>query len=387
LYDALIIGGGPIGSYIAKGLAAKGHSVGVLEKGSENRGKICCTGIVSKNCYQTYLKDKDLILKQGRSAKVYSPSGKLLNLNHKEDQAFIIDRNRLDSVIAADAIESGADFLHNHTVKNLEVCGNRVLVEYQNGTRVSAVEAKAVIIASGFNSGWFKQSGVKKELNFTIGAQIEVYHRDIEEIEIYIGKHLAPGFFGWLVPLDDKRALVGLMTKNSPNKYLKDFLNLLKERGKVALNGDKPAYRGITLQPPQRTYGERFIMVGDAAGQVKPLTGGGIYFGLLCADIAIKTIDRALNEDDMRAVKLATYEKEWKQKLNKEMQICRFARRVYSQLSNRQLDRLIDISNTFGIADEIAASDELDFDFHSRVIRKATTLPTVSKLLWRRIAA
>ena len=63
MYDALIIGGGPIGSYIAKGLAAKGHSVGVLEKGSENRGKICCTGIVSKNCYQTYLKDKDLILK------------------------------------------------------------------------------------------------------------------------------------------------------------------------------------------------------------------------------------------------------------------------------------------------------------------------------------
>ncbi|HAS28443.1 MAG TPA: hypothetical protein DCR59_04710 [Dehalococcoidia bacterium] len=176
------------------------------------------------------------------------------------------------------------------------------------------------------------------------------------------------------------------MTKNKPNKYLKDFLTLLDEQGKVSLNGDKPAYRGITLQPPERTYGERFIMVGDAAGQVKPLTGGGIYFGLLCADIAVKTIDRALNEDDFRAVKLAVYEKEWKQKLNKEMQICRFARAIYSKLNNRQLDRLIDISNTFGIVDEITASDELDFDFHSRVIRKATTLPMVSKLLWHRIA-
>ncbi len=386
MYDAVIIGGGPIGSYIAKGLAAKGHSVGVLEKGSEDRGKICCTGIVSKNCYQTYLADKDLVLKHGRSAKVYSPSGKLINLNHKEDQAFIIDRNRLDSAIAADAVKSGADFLHNHTVKNLDALSDRVLVEYQNDIRSGFVEAKTVIIASGFNSGWFKQNKIKKELSFTIGAQIEVYHRDIEEIEIYIGKHVAPGFFGWLVPLDDKRALVGLMTKNKPNKYLKDFLTLLDEQGKVSLNGDKPAYRGITLQPPERTYGERFIMVGDAAGQVKPLTGGGIYFGLLCADIAVKTIDRALNEDDFRAVKLAVYEKEWKQKLNKEMQICRFARAIYSKLNNRQLDRLIDISNTFGIVDEITASDELDFDFHSRVIRKATTLPMVSKLLWHRIA-
>lgn len=386
MYDALIIGGGPIGSYIAKGLAAKGHSVGVLEKGSEDRGKICCTGIVSKNCYKTYLADKDLVLKHGRSAKVYSPSGKLLSLNHKEVQAFIIDRNKLDSAMAADAIKSGADFLHDHAVKNLDVLSDRVLVEYQNDIRAGSVEAKTVIIASGFNSGWFKQNKIKKELSFTIGAQIEVYHRDIEEIEIYIGKHVAPGFFGWLVPLDDKRALVGLMTKNKPNKYLKDFLTLLDEQGKVSLNGDKPAYRGITLQSPQRTYGERFIMVGDAAGQVKPLTGGGIYFGFLCADIAVKTIDRALNKDDLRAVKLAVYEKEWKQKLNKEMQICRFARAIYSQLSNRQLDRLIDISNTFGIVDEITASDELDFDFHSRVIRKATTLPIVSKLLWRRIA-
>ena len=150
--------------------------------------------------------------------------------------------------------------MHNHTVKNLEVCGNRVLVEYQNGTRVSAVEAKAVIIASGFNSGWFKQSGVKKELNFTIGAQIEVYHRDIEEIEIYIETPCPRFSAGWCRSMIKSPGRAD--DQKQPNKYLKDFLNLLKERGKVALNGDKPAYRGITLQPPQRTYGERFIMVG-----------------------------------------------------------------------------------------------------------------------------
>ncbi|NLL90051.1 MAG: hypothetical protein GX226_02975, partial [Dehalococcoidales bacterium] len=128
-------------------------------------------------------------------------------------------------------------------------------------------------------------------------------------------------------------------------------------------------------------YGERFIVVGDAAGHVKPLTGGGIYFGLLCADIAVDNIDLALKEGNLRASGLASYEKEWKRKLGKELRICRLAQGFYARLNNSQLDRLFDINNNSGIVDEIIASDELDFDFHSRVIRKAVNMRTVSKLL------
>ncbi len=237
-----------------------------------------------------------------------------------------------------------------------------------------------------FNSGLFRGTGIGKPDNYTIGAQIEVHHRDIDGIELYTGNHIAPGYFGWLVPLDDKKALVGLMSKNSPNKYLRGFLSLLKEQGKIDVNGNAPAYRGITLQPRRRTYGERFVVVGDAAGQVKPLTGGGIYFGLLCADIAVDNIDRALKEDDLRASRLSAYEEEWKRKLGKELRICRLAQGFYSRLSNRQIDSLIDISNTSGIVDEIIDSNEFDFDFHSRIIRKAVNLRNISKLLSRSVA-
>ena len=387
MYDALVIGGGPVGSYIAKGLASKGHSVGVLEKGTVENKKICCTGIISKNCYRSYLADKDLILKNGRSAKVYSPSGKLLSISHREDQAYIINRSALDSAMAADAIGAGAEYFHKCTVKNLEIPKERIRIDYQKGSQFGTSEAKTVIIACGFNSGLFNKGiDIGKTHNYTVGAQIEVHHRDVEGIEIYTGKHIAPGFFGWLVPLDDKKALVGLMSKYNPNKYLKGFLSLLKERGKIDVNGDIPAYRGITQQPPKRTYGERFIVVGDAAGQVKPLTGGGIYFGLVCADIAVNNIDNALKDGDLRAVKLAAYEKEWKSRLNKELRICRLARGIYSCLNNRQLDRIFNITNDSGIIDEIIASNELDFDFHSRVIRKAIAFPMISKLLSRRVA-
>jgi geranylgeranyl reductase family protein len=383
LYDALVIGGGPVGSYIAKGLAERGHAVGVLEKGSGEDKKICCTGIISKNCYRSYLQDKNIIIKSGKSAKVYSPSGKLLTVSHNEEQAYIINRAELDSVMAADAERAGVKYYHNHNVKNLEILKDCVRMDYEKDGCWQTSEARMVVIACGFNSGLFKGAGIGKPDNYVIGAQIEVYHRDIEGIELYTGKHIAPGYFGWLVPLDDKKALVGLMSKNDPNKYLRGFLSQLKEQGKIDVNGNVPAYRGITLQPRGKTYGERFVVVGDAAGQVKPLTGGGIYFGLICADIAVDNIDRALKEDDLRAMRLSAYEKEWKRKLGREMRICRLAQGFYARLTNSQLDRLFDINNASGIVDEIIASNEFDFDFHSRVIRQAVNIRNISKLLSR----
>jgi len=381
LYDALVIGGGPVGSYVAKGLALKGHRVGVLEKKPEGIRDICCTGLISKNCYETYLSDTNLIIRQAKSAKVYSPSGKILGLNHQKDQAVLIERAKLDSVMAIEAQKHGAEYFYNRNVKNVLKLNDRMRVEYQNGVYSDFTDARVVVYAGGFNSLQNKIKP-KKQPNFTIGAQIEVYHQNIEEIEIHIGKHIAPGFFGWLVPIDDKKALVGLMAGHNPDKYLKDFLALLAERGKITINGSVPTYRGITLEPPAKTHSDRFVVVGDAAGHVKPLTGGGIFFGLLCADIAIQNIDEALVQNDLRASKLASYEKEWRQKLNKELQLCRFAQGLYSRLNDRQIDWLFEFGNTSGIVNKISSSSNLDFDFHSKVIRKTAAPSNILKLLF-----
>ena len=386
MYDALIIGGGPVGSYIARKLSCKGYGVGVIDKGVGESKEVCCTGIISKKCYQSFLCEKNLILKAGKSARVYSPSGKLFDLKHEEDQAYIINRNALDTVMAKDAVDDGAEYLYGCAVKNISVKNDRVLIDYIKGGGSKSLEARLVIIASGFGSWLLGDIGIEKPADYTIGAQIQVRHKDIDGIEIFTGRHIAPGFFGWLVPLDEKKALAGLMAKNTPNKYLKGFLSLLKERGKIEVNGDIPAYRGITLQPPKRTYGERFVVVGDAAGQVKPITGGGIYFGLLCADIAVNTIDKALKDNDLRAVKLAAYDKEWRSKLNKELRICRMARGMYSRLNNRQLDRIFDIGKDSGVVHEIITSKDLDFDYHGSIIRKAFSFPAISKLLLNGIA-
>jgi flavin-dependent dehydrogenase len=130
-----------------------------------------------------------------------------------------------------DAVAAGVEYFHNCKASNFEISKDRICMDYQKGSQLRISEAKIVVIACGFNSGLFNKGiDIGKTHNYTVGAQIEVHHRDVEGIEIYTGKHIAPGFFGWLVPLDDKKALVGLMSKYNPNKYLKGFSLLLKSR-------------------------------------------------------------------------------------------------------------------------------------------------------------
>ena len=381
--DVIVVGGGPVGSYVAKRLAGMGYGVEVLEKGTKNNKKVCCTGIIGKKCYQTFFADKDIILKNGRSAVVYSPSGNVLHLKREEDQAYIIDRSDLDSKMASDAIAAGAEYIENCLVRKIAIHKNCAEVEYVKDGKILKPCTKTVVMATGFGSRLLSEIGVGKSGYYTVGAQIEVKHRDIDEIEIYAGHNVAPGHFGWLVPLDSKRALVGLMTRKTPGLYLKNFLSFLKDKGKIDVNGESPSYRGITLQPPKRTYGERFVVVGDAAGQVKPLTGGGLYFGLIGAEIAVNNIDKALTENDFRADMLANYEKEWKSILGRDINICRLTHRLYTRLSDRQMDKIFNITTNKGIDKGLLESGELDFDFHSKIIRKAIGFQTISKIFSR----
>ncbi|MDD4873572.1 MAG: NAD(P)/FAD-dependent oxidoreductase [Dehalococcoidales bacterium] len=381
MYDAIIVGGGPVGSYIAKGLAQAGYRVEVLEKTTKNNNKICCTGIISKKCYDSFLRDKTLVLKNGRSAKVYSPSGKVIELNHDKDQACIIDRNTLDLSIANDAIAAGAEYYLNCMVTNIKIQDKSARVEFSRDNESFFSEAKTVVIATGFGSKLVEKAGLGKVNNFTIGTQIELNHKNINDIEIYTGRGIAPGFFGWLVPVTPEKALVGLMTKRTPDVYMKRLLSLLKDQGKIDVNQDTPSYRGITLESPKRTYGERLIVVGDAAGQVKPLTGGGIYFGLICAEIAINSLKKALENDDFSAKSLSTYEKGWKSKLGRELSICRWAHKLYTKLDDRQIDKMFNIKTKLAIDKALLESGDIDFDYHSGMIFKLLGFKTLFEIL------
>lgn len=379
-YDVIVVGGGPIGSYAAYRLASAGHRVMVLERKRSVGEAVCCTGIVSRECLNTFAIEGSTVLRLVNSARLFSPSGKQLRLWREETQACILDRTALDIFLAGRAMGAGAEYLCNSLVKDVTTTGGGMSVATLCRGQEAVLEARAVVIASGFGSGLGRRLGLGRFGDFAVGAQAEVAAPGLDEVEVYFGG-MAPGFFAWLVPTVPPMARVGLIARRSPALYLKKWLKHLAAEGKIASPDAAISCRGIPLKPPPRTYGERLVVVGDAAGQVKPTSGGGLYYGLLGADIAASTLHQALEDDDLSARRLGRYERGWRRVLGRELRIGYWARKLFERLSERQLDQVFDIVRANGIEKALLGASDLSFDWHSRAILKLVRYQVVSGVL------
>jgi digeranylgeranylglycerophospholipid reductase len=381
LYDVIVVGAGPVGSYVAYKLAGMGYGVVVLERRERLGEQVCCTGIIGQECVSSFAVDESVILRRANSAKLFSPSGRLLRLWREETQACIIDRAAFDLAMANRAQAKGVQYILNSPVHNIEVWDNKVRVEAAHQEERSSFEARAIVIATGFGSRLIDRLGLGKVSDFVRGAQTEVPATDIDEVEVYFGKEIAPGFFAWLVPTSPHRALVGLLSRRSPGLYLGKLMSSLVAQGKIVAAEAEFNYGGIPLQPLAKTCAERLIVVGDAAGQVKPTTGGGIYYGLLCADIAANTLHQALASNALSAKSLADYEREWRRKLGRELRTGYWARKFYERLSDGQIDRIFDIIKSYGIDQALLRAEELSFDWHGAVVLRLLKHRAVSKAI------
>jgi len=381
LYDVIVVGGGPVGSYVAYKLAGMGHDVVVLERKEKLGEPVCCAGIISQECVNSFAIDDSVVLRRVSSAKLFSPSGRMLRLWRQETQVCIVDRAAFDMAIANWAQGKGAQYVLNSLVRDIEVGSDGVRVEAAQQGEGLNFEARAVVIATGFGSRLVGGLGLGKIGDFIMGAQAEVETIGVDEVEVYFGQEVAPDFFAWLVPTSPLKALVGLLSRRSPGRYLRKLISSLLAQGKIVSDEAELSHRGIPLKPLARTYGRRLVVVGDAAGQVKPTTGGGIYYGLLCADIAANNLHRALDDDDLSARNLASYEREWKKKLGRELKICYWARKFYEHLSDRQVDKVFDIIKSNGIDEVLLKADDLSFDWHGEVILRLLGHRVLSKTI------
>jgi len=381
LYDVVVVGGGPIGSHVACRLAGMGYAVVVLERKQRVEEQICCTGIIGQECVNSFAIDDNFILREANSAKLFSPSGNLLRLRREETQAYILDRVAFDVAMASWAQDNGAEYVLDSLVRDIEVEQDRVKIRASHQQVTSNFEARAAVIATGFGSRLTEGLGLGRFDDFVNGAQAEVETLGIDEVEVYFGREIAPGFFGWLVPTSPRTARVGLLSRNSPGLYLRKLLTSLLAQSKIVSSEAKLSYGGIPLKPLARTCSERLIVVGDAAGQVKPTSGGGIYYGLLCADIAANVLHQALEDDDLSAKSLAKYERGWRRRLGRELKIGYWARRLFERLSDKQIDRIFDIVKANGIDEALLKAKDLSFDWHSKAILRLLGHTAVSKAI------
>jgi len=377
----VVVGGGPAGSRVAYRLAESGRRVVVLEDKPRLGTKISCTGIVSQECVDAFAISGVVILRKVNSARLFSPAGRLLRLWREETQACILDRAALDMAMAAQAQECGAEYALDCRASDITISGDSVTIAARKADKDLKITARAVVIASGFVSGLCEKLGLGRFADFAAGAQADVATAGMDEVEVYFGRKIAPGFFGWLVPTAPGRARVGLLSRRTPGLYLSKLLASLRAQGKLASSEAEPSYGGIPLKPLPRTYGERLLVVGDAAGQVKPTTGGGIYYGLLCADMAADTMHQALQDGDLSAGRLSGYERLWRRKLGKELRTGYWARRLFERLSDRQIDRIFEVVKANGIDEALLQARELSFDWHSRAVLSLVGYQVVSRAI------
>jgi flavin-dependent dehydrogenase len=237
-----------------------------------------------------------------------------------------------------------------------------------------------LVLAAGFGSPLSRQLGLGSVPDHAVGAQATVSTDNIHDVEVHLGQQVAPGFFSWVVPTRPGQALAGLLARRQAPERLDAFIQTLRQQGKITGVVRAPACWGIPLRPLKRTYRDRVLVVGDTAGQVKPITGGGIYYSLMSGELAASTLGTALADDDLSASRLSQYQDRWQALLAAELDVGYCARRIYELLNDQQVGLLLRSALGAGARSQLAEGG-ISFDWHGRVISRLLGHPALGGVM------
>jgi digeranylgeranylglycerophospholipid reductase len=369
--EVAVVGGGPVGSYAALGLAKLGFSPLVFEEHSQIGLPSHCTGHISIKSLQSkglYPLPGGIIENIFNQANFYSPLGTKFSIKLKCPITAVLNRELLDKYLAQKAQAAGAIYHLNSPVQSL-ITQNKAVsgVTLQDG---SAVNSKITIDCEGVSSRLLRQAGLKpfnpKGLVYGVEAEVDsVQGTAPHAVEVYLGRGFAEGFYGWVVPRKDGTAKVGLATKNgNPKASLQHLMTKHPVASKQLKNSKitKINFHAISLGGPiRRAYADGFLAVGDCASQVKPTTGGGVIFGLTCAKIAAQVASEALKKDDVSSSSLMAYQKRCNEALNFDVAVMLRLRRFLNSLSDEKIDEVLRFCGKLGVDRALVDVDEIDF--------------------------
>ncbi|MGO8807482.1 MAG: NAD(P)/FAD-dependent oxidoreductase [Candidatus Bathyarchaeia archaeon] len=387
--DAVVIGGGPVGSYAALNLARAGIKATVFEEHPKIGYPSHCAGHLSIRSLKgmgLYPLPKGIVENTFRTANFYSPKGTKFSLHLSHPVTTALDRALFDQYLSEQAEKAGARFVLNKRVQSLVIRDGYVKgVNIQSGSgRQEQVSAKITIDAEGISSRLLRQAGLKalkpEGLVYSVEAEVEdVRDIELDAVEVYFGKSYASGFYGWLIPRMNGTAKLGLATnKGNPRDCLQALITkhpvASKQLGHAKIM--RVNYHAITLSGPiEKTYADGFLAVGDCASQVKPTTGGGVIFGLTCAKIAAETASKATREGNVSSEILRSYQKQCSDLLSFDFSVMLRLRRFLNSLSDDKLDEVLRVCCKLGVDRALSNVDEIDFQ--GKMLLKALGKPSM----------
>ena len=383
-YDVVVVGAGPVGATAARYAALNGASVLLIEEHASVGSPVGCTGLLSTRAILECDVEptNDFVLNSVRGAHVYSPDGNCLPIDGGKTKAYVVSRKMFDRKLVKMAVDAGVDVSIKTRAVGLDRSKQlQKLSVLQDGVS-KTITSNVIIGADGVRSNIAQMSGLGRVQKVLSGIQIEAPYssNDTDFVELFMGSQ-APGFFAWAVPVSDKISRIGLAVPPSNESHAVQYLNglLNSNQGVLARYGGGAldiVYGGIPLGPLEKTAADGVLIVGDAAGQVKPTSGGGVYTGVACAKIAGEVAALAAIEEDASGDRLNEYEKRWRAKLGRELGIGMKIHDFMGGLSDAELDDLLGSMNTPAILDMITEYGDMD---HPSILIKKLLSPTNSR--------
>jgi digeranylgeranylglycerophospholipid reductase len=363
MHDVIIIGAGPIGSYTAYQLAKDGFDVLVVEKNKCFTSLPACTGIIGLEGFKRFNLPDDSILSAVKDIKFISPSGLSLSFNPPSMMAFVVDRIKFDNRLRQLALKNGVNIWLDTPCEGIKI--KDTYAEIKINDLRDTIKAKAICIASGYNCGLNEKLGFGRPSDYVQGVQIEVAIEKLKETEIYIGNTIAPGSFAWVVGINDRQARIGLTTKHNASMFLKRFLKSHFLRDRIKDEGTIIS-KIIPVGTLRKTFFDRTLVIGEAAGLLKTTTHGGIYYGLISSQLAVETIKGAFRRGDFGICSMSGYERLWRRTLDREIRLGTVVRRFFSHFHDEQIDRLFRIAMSDGIMGIVYKKAK--FDWHGDLV-------------------
>ncbi|MBW6471458.1 MAG: NAD(P)/FAD-dependent oxidoreductase [Methanosarcinaceae archaeon] len=382
-YDVVVVGAGPVGATAARYAALNGASVLLIEEHTSVGSPVGCTGLLSTRAISEcdIKPTNDIVLNSVRGAHVYSPNGSCLPIDGGKTKAYVVSRKMFDRKLVAMAVDAGVDI----SIKTRAIGLNRTnrlqeLSVLQNGVP-NTITANVIIGADGVRSNIAKMAGLGNVQKVLSGIQIEAPYtsNDADFVELFMGSQ-APGFFGWTVPVSETISRIGLAVPTGNESHAIQYLNILLNSNKEIFERCDGGvldivYGGIPLGPQSKTVADGVLIVGDAAGQVKPTSGGGVYTGAACAKIAGEVAASSVIEEDASVDRLNEYDKRWRAKLGRELNLGMKIHEFIGGLSDNDLDELLGSMNTPAILDLITEYGDMD---RPSILMKKMLSPTNS---------
>ena len=378
--DALIVGGGPAGLYSAWRLAQSGFDVVLCEEHDQIGSPAHCTGVLSANSFDEFTLPRETIINPLTTVHFVSPSGLEVKYSPSSLEAVVIDRPAFDRRLAVQARASGAEVRLATRVNGLHFSKSGVRVTTSSGP----IDARLVVLASGAAYRLQRSLGLGLPRTYLHTAQREMPAAMLGDVEIHFGGQVAPGGFAWAVPVERPEGpcvRVGVMaTHKAPGWYDAMVARLMPRWGIKHDGADRPRLKFLPLRALQRTYADRLLVVGDAAGLVKPTTGGGIHYSVLSAALAAEVAEPALRKDMLQASALRVYQSRWRRRLAGEFQAQLLLRTIAQRMNDRQIDALFELALTDGVMPIVSRT--ASFNHHKPLIHALLRHAPARRIFW-----